>query len=291
MQQLLFIWNHLGRLRKWILAGCLLMTKATDVLGFLPDRWKQHTEWLFPSWGWIGWMVAFLLLLVAFTIEESYVRQSHIATPGHKNFKLPTYALVAIGLVWVTNVVWARVHSHQAAPTAVQGAPPTSNSAPARPVPVQPVAKTDLPKIQDTPVAKAPPVIHHVAKPKKPKATSPDATTLAATPVALPPTVPDSTASTTRPPNPNCTSTTNWKNIHTNGLEYGIVIEDGGHCDNFDGDTVFENGKVGYLHESPLDPRTGKPYFQPNASQPAASQPSPSQPSPSQPVANPAPQQ
>ena len=85
MQQLRFIWDHLGRLRKWILAGCLLMTRATDVLGWLPDRWKQHLEWLFPSWSWIWWLVILLSLVAAFVIEESYFREHpQQANPGRE---------------------------------------------------------------------------------------------------------------------------------------------------------------------------------------------------------------
>src|ERR1700749_2045150 len=118
MHQLRFIWDHLGRLRKWILAGCLLMTKATDVLGWLPDRWKQHLEWLLPAWGWMGGLLISLLLLTAFSIEESYFRQHpQQANPGKKGLRLPTYALAAIGLFWVVNVVWGRWQSHHAAPT------------------------------------------------------------------------------------------------------------------------------------------------------------------------------
>ena len=177
MQQLRFIWDHLGRLRKWILAGCLLMTKATDVLGWLPDRWKQHLEWLFPSWSWIWWLVILLSLVAAFVIEESYFREHpQQANPGKKDLRLPTYALAAIGLFWVSNVVWERVQSHHAAPTVAEGIPPSSTTAPAQPTPVQPVAKPALPKIQDAPATNAPPIVHHVEKPKQPKPAPPVAT-------------------------------------------------------------------------------------------------------------------
>ncbi len=190
MQQLRFIWDHLGRLRKWILAGCLLMTKATDVLGWLPDRWKQHIEWLFPSWSRIWWLVIFLSLVATFVIEESYSRQHpQLANPGKKSLRLPTYALAAIGLFWVINVVWERRQSHPAAPTVAQGVPPSSDTAPAQPTPVQPVAKPAPPKIQDAPGTNAPPVVHHVEKPRRPKPTAPVATAQSA-PVTQAPAAP-----------------------------------------------------------------------------------------------------
>jgi hypothetical protein len=264
MDQLKFIWNHLGRLRKWILAGCLFMTKATDILGWLPDRLKQHLEWLFPAWGWTGWLVIFLCLLAAFSIEESYFQQHpQQAYPGKKNPRLSTYVLVAIALFWVINVAWLQVQRQREAPSVAQGVP----------LPIVATAKPQ--QAPQTDAVAAAPLVHRLAKPKKRNATPPVATTQAVPAVTPHPAAPaPSDSAATRAPNPNCTSTTNWKNVRTSNLDFGIVIEDGGHCDNFDGDTVFENGKTGYLHESPLDPRTGKPYFQPAGTRPSAPDPS-----------------
>ncbi len=285
MQQLRFIWDHLVRLRKWILAVCLFMTKATDLLGWLPDRWKQHLELLFPSWGWMVWLLISLVLLAAFAIEESYFRQHpRRANSGKKEFSLATSAMLAIGILWVSNVVWVRVLSHHAAPTAVQGAPPSSGTAPMQPPPVHAIANPNPPKIQDSYVTKATPALPRTAKRKNPEPSLPATSAQSVAPVGPAPIAPVPTVAATSPPalpQPRC-NTYHDMQIHA---KYGMIL-DNNRCNDFIGGIKIDADEIGIETYQPLNEMTGKPVVSPSASQPVATQPS-SSPH----AANPAPQQ
>jgi hypothetical protein len=114
-KQIQFIWGHLGAFRKIIIAGCILMTKASDILGFLPDHIKNSIAGLLPCWPWYWWLIAALVLIAAFSIEESYLRQ-YPKDKIEKNKGLPTVALAMIALAWIISVVICHYRERSSTP-------------------------------------------------------------------------------------------------------------------------------------------------------------------------------
>jgi len=143
-KQFQFIWEHLGAFRKIIIAGCLLMTKGTDIFGFLPDSVKAHTSWLLPCWPWYWWLIGTLALIAAFSIEESYVRQNP-DDPKSKNNGLPILVLIVIGVAWIISVGICRHRENTGSkPGPVVTIPPKERETSPPPQPTKRVPKTPI---------------------------------------------------------------------------------------------------------------------------------------------------
>jgi hypothetical protein len=154
--QLKFIWEHLGAFRKIIIAGCVLMTQTNDILGWLPDSIKSKISWLFPCWPWYWWLIIALMLIAAFSIEESYVRQHPEDTNTKKN-GFPAVVLACIGIAWLIALVICHSRAVPIAPPPIQNPPPPTQipTAPPSPQPQQPIpqhtAKLPKPKVVAVP--------------------------------------------------------------------------------------------------------------------------------------------
>lgn len=109
-----FAWEYIGPFRGAIVAGCLVMTKAMEVL---PEKLKIHILNFIPNWRWQTWLIFALICLGAFLIEEAYYRsilseaqKSGLTSAVTRSNTLP---IIVLALILISVATYDIIHGWQ----------------------------------------------------------------------------------------------------------------------------------------------------------------------------------